>query len=80
MRVAIRKVKFQFQYGAIKRNQELLSKATDKKFQFQYGAIKRKKYDNIVMGGWIFQFQYGAIKSRENKQKNILKLNSIQFI
>lgn len=27
-----------------------------------------------------FQFQYGAIKSRENKQKNILKLNSIQFI
>ncbi len=54
---------FQFQYGAIKRQCNLLRRCCQKVFQFQYGAIKRQIDDVIdAINDW-FQFQYGAIKS-----------------
>ena len=57
---------FQFQYGAIKREDAGVKDDVFNTFQFQYGAIKRPFSFLLAKAGSqsvLFQFQYGAIKS-----------------
>ncbi len=57
-------LKFQFQYGLIKRIESNLRKRKRKKFQFQYGLIKRKFNGVRKLVSLPFQFQYGLIKRK----------------
>ncbi len=58
--------KFQFQYGAIKRQLRQYGSKDSTLFQFQYGAIKSFVCAISPASVLVFQFQYGAIKSGVN--------------
>ena len=53
---------FQFQYGSIKRPDELSASLQMIGFQFQYGSIKSATMKRLSNGLSAFQFQYGSIK------------------
>ena len=57
-------MKFQFQYGSIKRLPPPTFNGMMLKFQFQFGAIKRDSVLEKINNYEKFQFQFGAIKRR----------------
>ena len=73
---AVRRVEFQFQYGAIEGFPEPVAPPIKTWFQFQYGAIEGYHVEVEAWTYWEFQFQYGAI---EGDASNDFLIISIHF-
>ena len=68
-------MKFQFQFGTIKRDFFKFKTAKDNQFQFQFGTIKRRQLCSNGHLYVLFQFQFGTIKRLGISKDNLITID-----